>query len=209
MNFLIDYDTRIAECKCDDRATLEKYIKDNDLGMAVVVISEEDDILLEMSVAESVALYDNHCDLDCRAVGEGSSIASLCMEALNNDASIPTFTVKLGKKMLEAGDKRSKDKGDVTAGPTKKPSSKATSAPSKPKQSTETKVKRKPSYTGKTFAAGEVTPMKGRHTRLVAFVEDNLGEATAEELEEFLVEDGTAPTAHINYAIKNGFIEEV
>jgi len=209
MNFLIDYDTRSVQCVSDNISELEQYVTDNSLGLAVAIISEEDDLLMEMSVKEITELYHNNSE-QARKFTNEEEAAKFCWSCLQSNLDdFPKYTKSLGKRLLKEADKRSKDKGDTTVAPAKKAAVKATSAPAKPKQPGETGAKRKASYAAKTFVVGETPPMKGRHTRLVAFIEDNLGEATAEELEEFLVNDGTAPSAHINYAIKNDFIREV
>jgi len=209
MNFLIDYDTRSVQCISDNISELEQYVTDNSLGLAVAIISEEDDLLMEMSVKEITELYHNNSE-QARKFTNEEEAAKFCWSCLQSNLdNFTKYTKALGKRLLKEADKRSKDKGDTMVAPAKKAPVKSTSAPAKSKQQGETEPKRKTSYAGKTFAVGETPPMKGRHARLVAFVEDNLGEATAEELEEFLVNDGTTPTAHINYAIKNGFIEEV
>ena len=207
MNFLIDYDTRSVQCVSDNINELEQYVTDNSLGLAVAIISEEDDLLMEMSVKEITELYHNNSE-QSRKFDNEEEAAKFCWSCLQSNLDgFTKYTKALGKRLLKEADKRSKDKGDTTVAPAKKAPAKK--APAKSKQPGETGAKRKASYAGKTFAVGETSPMKGRHTRLVAFVEDNLGEATAEELEEFLVNDGTAPSAHINYAIKNDFIREV
>ena len=209
MNFLIDYDTRSVQCVSDNINELEQYVTDNSLGLAVAIISEEDDLLMEMSVKEITELYHNNSE-QSRKFDNEEEAAKFCWSCLQSNLDgFTKYTKALGKRLLKEADKRSKDKGDTTVAPAKKAPAKPTSAPAKSKQPGKTGAKRKASYAGKTFAVGETSPMKGRHTRLVAFVEDNLGEATAEELEEFLVNDGTAPSAHINYAIKNDFIIEV
>ena len=209
MNFLIDYDTRSVQCVSDNINELEQYVTDNSLGLAVAIISEEDDLLMEMSVKEITELYHNNSE-QARKFTNEEEAAKFCWSCLQSNLDgFTKYTKALGKRLLKEADKRSKDKGDTTVAPAKKAPAKPTSAPAKSKQPGETGAKRKASYAGKTFAVGETPPMKGRHTRLVAFVEDNLGEATAEELEEFLVNDGTTPSAHINYAIKNDFIREV
>jgi hypothetical protein len=209
MNFLIDYDTRSVQCVSDNINELEQYVTDNSLDLAVAIISEEDDLLIKMSVKEITELYHNNSE-QARKFTNEEEAAKFCWSCLqSNLGGFTKYTKALGKRLLKEADKRSKDKGDTTVAPAKKDPVKPTSAPAKSKQPGETGAKRKASYAGKTFAVGETPPMKGRHTRLVAFVEENLGEATAEELEEFLVNDGTTPNPHINYAIKNGFIEEV
>jgi len=212
MNFLIDHDTRSVQCVSDNISELEQYVTDNSLGLAVAIISEEDDLLMEMSVKEITELYHNNSE-QARKFTNEEEAAGFCWSCLQSNLDgFTKYTKALGKRLLKEADKRSKDKGDTTVAPAKKAPAKkapAKKAPAKSKQPGETGAKRKASYAGKTFAVGETSPMKGRHTRLVAFVEDTLGEATAEELEEFLVNDGTAPSAHINYAIKNDFIIEV
>jgi len=214
MNFLIDYDTRSVQCVSDNINELEQYVTDNGLEMAVAIISGEDDFLMEMSVKEITELYHNNSE-QSRKFDNEEEAAEFCWSCLQSKLDdFPKYTKSLGKRLLKEADKRSKDKSDTTVAPAKKaPAKKApakpTSAPAKPKQPGGTGTKRKASYTGKTFAVGETAPMKGRHTRLVAFIEDNLGEASAEELDLFLEGEKGGPTPHINYAIKKGFIKEV
>ena len=208
MNFLIDYDTLSVQCVSDNISELEQYITDNSLGLAVAIISEEDDLLMEMSVKEITELYHNNSE-QARKFTNEEEAAKFCWSCLQSNLDgFTKYTKALGKRLLKEADKRSKDKGDTTVAPAKKAPAKPTSAPAKSKQPGETGAKRKASYAGKTFAVGETPPMKGRHTRLVAFIEDNLGEASAEELDLFLEGEKGGPTPHINYAIKKGFIEE-
>ena len=209
MNFLIDYDTLSVQCVSDNISELEQYVTDNSLDLAVTIISEEDDLLMEMSVKEITELYHNNSE-QARKFTNEEEAAEFCWSCLQSKLDdFPKYTKSLGKRLLKEADKRSKDKSDTTVAPAKKAPAKATSAPAKPKQPGGTGTKRKASYTGKTFAVGETAPMKGRHTRLVAFIEDNLGEASAEELDLFLEGEKGGPTPHINYAIKKGFIKEV
>ena len=201
MNFLIDYDTRSVQCVSDNISELEQYITDNSLGLAVAIISEEDDLLMEMSVKEITELYHNNSE-QARKFTNEEEAAKFCWSCLQSNLDgFTKYTKALGKRLLKEADKRSKDKGDTTVAPAKKD-------PVKPKQAGKTTTKRKTSYAGKDFTVGTKEPTRGRHSRLVAFIEDNLGEASAEELELFLEGENGGPTPHINYAIKKGFIEE-
>ncbi len=207
MNYLIDYDTLQVECKSADRDALEKYIKDNGLELAVTVIAEEDDFLMEMSFEEVAGLFNNISSRE-RKFENDEEAAEVTYALLQGKANeFQDFTPALGKKLLKAGDKRSKDapsKAGQTAKPTGKPAVKSSSgAEKKP-----VKRKRKKSYTGSTFTVGMEEPMKGRHTRMVNFIEENMGEATGEELESFLESEGTAPAEHISFAIRKGYIVE-
>lgn len=206
MNFLIDYDTRLVECKSADREELEKYIADNDLQMATTIISEEDDFLMEMSLEEVSDLFHNYSSRPRKFENEEEA-AEVTFALLQSRADdFPKYTKQLGKKLLKAGEKRSTDKGTTkptasTKAPAKKPSG-SDSGEAKPKR------KRKKSYIGSTFTVGLEEPMKGRHTRIVSFIEDNMGEATGEELEAFLEAEGTSPAEHISFAIRKGYIVE-
>ena len=201
MNFLIDYDTLSVECKSEDADVLQQYISDNDLGLALAIVSEEDDMLMEMSLKEISGLYHKLSDRPRKFELEEEAAKATFALLEDTDEEYPVFTPALGKALLKAAAKRSKDKGDTTVAPAKKD-------PVKPKQAGKTTTKRKTSYAGKDFTVGTKEPTRGRHSRLVAFIEDNLGEASAEELELFLEGEKGGPTPHINYAIKKGFIEE-
>ena len=201
MNFLIDYDTLSVECKSEDADVLQQYISDNDLGLALAIVSEEDDMLMEMSLKEISGLYHKLSDRPRKFELEEEAVKATFALLEDTDEEYPVFTPALGKALLKAAAKRSKDKGDTTLAPAKKD-------PVKPKQAGKTTTKRKTSYAGKDFTVGTKEPTRGRHSRLVAFIEDNLGEASAEELELFLEGEKGGPTPHINYAIKKGFIEE-
>ena len=201
MNFLIDYDTLSVECKSEDADVLQQYISDNDLGLALAIVSEEDDMLMEMSLKEISGLYHKLSDRPRKFELEEEAVKATFALLEDTDEEYPVFTPALGKALLKAAAKRSKDKGDTTLAPAKKD-------PVKPKQAGKTTTKRKTSYAGKDFTVGTEEPTRGRHSRLVAFIEDNLGEASAEELDLFLEGEKGGPSPHINYAIKKGFIEE-
>lgn len=135
MNYLIDYDTRSVECKSEDRDQLEKYVKDNSLELAVCIVSEEDDFLMEMSGKEMSDLFNNLSDRPRKFESEDEA-AELCWALLQSHSdSFPDFTPALGKKLLQAGEKRSSDsaKGKATAKskPARKATSGATKAPQK------------------------------------------------------------------------------
>lgn len=209
MNYLIDYDTRKVECKSADREVLEKYVRDNDLEMAVAIISDEDDFLMEMSMDEMGELFNNLSDRERKFETEEEA-AELCWSLLQSHSDdFPNYTKPVGKKLLKAGEKRSKDtkrEPEGKAKPAAKPASKSVSSgDSKPAP---VKRKRKKSYIGSTFTVGLEEPMKGRHTRMVNFIDENMGEATGEELESFLEAEGTTPAEHISFAIRKGYIVE-
>lgn len=209
MNYLIDYDTRKVECKSEDREALEKYISSNGLEMAVAIISEEDDFLMEMSLEEMAELANNISNTKHTFENENKA-AEFCWRTLETySVGFKTYSPALGNKLKKAGDKRSKDterKTEDVVKPAPKPASK--SASSDDTKAAPVKRKRKKSYIGSTFTAGLEEPMKGRHARIVAFIEDNMGEATGQELEAFLEGEGTIPAEHISFAIRKGYIVE-
>jgi len=134
MNYLIDYDTRSVECKSEDLDQLTKYVKDNSLELAVCIISEEDDLIMEMSGKEMSDLFHNYSSRERKfeSEEEAAELAFAMLES--HKTNFPDFTPALGKKLLQAGEKRSSDsaKGKSTAKP--KPASKATSGATKAPQ---------------------------------------------------------------------------
>ena len=114
MNFLIDHDTRRAECKHEDRSVLEKYVSQNSLEMAVMIVSEPDDIVMGMTLAESSELYHSLSDRP-RDFEDEEEAAELCVLALNSASTIPDYTLKLGKKLALEGQSRSSNKPDKAA----------------------------------------------------------------------------------------------
>lgn len=130
MNYLIDYDTRQVECKSEDSEPLEKYIKDNSLELAVTLISEEDDLIMEMSLKEMSDVFNNLSERPRKfeSEEEAAELVFSMLEAHQQD--FPDFTPALGKKLLQAGDKRSSDSAKGKPASTKPKPAKATTGAS-------------------------------------------------------------------------------
>lgn len=187
MFYLFEFDTRSIVAKSENGEDLAEFILDNELTLAFCVIESADDLDMELSDDEMNELYNNLG----HPVVKGSLIEDL-WEAIQD--SSPDFK-KFGKGVASKLLKTPQDKPEKAEKPKK-------SGPRKPRQAN---VK----YLDKVFTPGPTPPMKGRHSRIVGFIEDNLGEATGQELHDFLEGEGTNPKEHISYAIRNGYISEV
>ena len=216
MNFLIDYDTLSVECKSEDADVLQQYISDNDLGLALAIISEEDDMLMEMSLKEISGLYHKLSDRPRKFELEEEAAKATFALLEDTDEEYPVFTPALGKTLLKAAAKRSKDapapKGTANSKSAGKSSTVAV---------TGGKVSRaKPAkVTGVMFVKGSNPPRsKSIHAILTNFIDENMGEASFEELSEnfagtYTDKDGNKKDekfakGYIMGAIKKGFIEE-
>jgi len=132
MNFLIDNDTRMVECKCKDRTTLEAYIEDNGLELAVTVVGEQEDLIMDMSFDEVNALFHNYAE-NKRKFKDEDEAATFCWDMMVSHAdNIKDYTPALGKKLLQAGKSRSSDNAKPATTASAKPvkaDSKATNKP--------------------------------------------------------------------------------
>lgn len=131
MNYLIDYDTRKVECKSEDSEPLEKYIKENSLELAVCLISEEDDLIMEMSQKEMSDLFHNYSSRERKFESEEEAAELTFAMLQSHKTEFPDFTPALGKKLLQAGQKRSSDSAKGKSTSTKPKSTKATSGATK------------------------------------------------------------------------------
>lgn len=105
MFYAIDFDSRCVESKSDNERLLSKYIKDNKLELAVAIISNQEELILKFTVQEMKEVYQ----------GLGGKLSfiteKLGAETLFNrleieQRKIPTFTKKLGKKLITEANKR-------------------------------------------------------------------------------------------------------
>lgn len=203
MNYLIDFDTRQVEAKSEDADLLASYVLNNDLSLAVAVIDCGDELELQFSYNELKELYTNITgkEVDCN-----SSALTRSWKALEeHQDKFPDFTERLGKKLFKAGTKRSSDTARSTS---PAPTHKAKPGNTEPKKPPQTR-QRAGKLDGKTFTTGDTEPMKGRHTNMVNFIDDNFGEATYEELCEFLELEKGTPKEHIGFAVRKGFIKVI
>lgn len=93
MNFLIDFDTRDVIYKSDSKRTLEDYISSNALNDAVTLISSSEDLVLNLTLDEMVAVMSNVSDDQIQLRGN-------CEDALwdkMNDSQDKTPTMRAPK----------------------------------------------------------------------------------------------------------------
>jgi len=153
---------------------LQKYITDNNLGLAVVIIGESDDMLMEMSSKEVGILYHKLTDKP-RELENEEQAAEHTFALLQDTADdYPAFTPAVGKRLLKAAAERSKDttvtKGSADAKPTSK-------SPTEGSEST--KVSRGKRVTDATLLALGTEPKANTLPRKIYdIVDDNMGEAT-------------------------------
>lgn len=128
--YAIDFDSRSVESKSEEGEDLASYVLDNNLTLAIALVSSEDELCLEMSLGEMQDLYAN-LTLDDKEFDSEESAAKACWSALEEESeTFPKFTPALGKKLLKQAAKRSSDatvnKGE---GKAKKPSQAKQGAP--------------------------------------------------------------------------------
>ena len=184
MFYLVDFDSRSVVTKTTTRSKLEAYITDNTLSLAVVIIANEDELLVELSLVEMQALYDGISDHNRPFQDEDEAAAITWSTIESVAANIPKFTNALGKRLIKAAGGDPTPQRAVSAlGP--KPGSK---------------------FEGAVFVAGAVDPVAGVHTEIINLVEDYLGEVTYAELCNFLSNQNGDVDVNINFAIDNGFL---
>lgn len=204
MIYAIDIDTRMVESKHKTKILLEKYVSDNGIEEAVYLISSEDELAFEFTLEQMQSIYNNlPITGQTRIFMNEDEAAEFCWDALeDNQKSFPTFTQKLGAKLLSAAAKR-----DGISGGTGKSGKASTPAKTKtPQQSTDkaTRLTRKTAQTV-IFVCGVVIPKAGTQRAVnYAFIEENLGEATYQELvDNFTLETGKDDAAAISYILGN------
>ena len=94
MFYAIDYDTRKVESKNENDNLLQKYIVNNNLEMAVTLVSTREELVLKFSLIELGDLYHN-------LNGKGKLDINECWGLLEK-SKVPKFTKKLGTKLLKA-----------------------------------------------------------------------------------------------------------
>lgn len=134
MNYLIDYDTRSVECKSADREVLENYVRINNLELATCIVSEEDDLIMEMSFKEMSDLFHNLSERPRKFESEEEAAELVFAMLQTHQNEFPNYTKQLGKKLLKAGEKRSSDSAKGKSTSTKPKPAKATTGASKTPQ---------------------------------------------------------------------------
>lgn len=207
MNFLIDFDTRLVECKSSDANALQAYIKKNELGLAVSVIGSADDMLMEMSTTEVTELYQNYSD-KAPTFKDEEDAADSTYELLKEMADkFPNFTPALGNKLTKVGAKRSSDTGKPAPKPVAKPTSKVAGGAAKPTP----QVSRGKHITGSTvLTLGDEPKANTLPRKIWDIIDDNMGEATVDEVTEAALANGgmdaDACRKQISRCIRKGFV---
>lgn len=98
MFYAIDYDSRKVESKNQNDNLLQKYILNNNLELAVALISNEDELVLKFSLNE---MNDVLTNLGCKTkyLVESKAADRIMKELVKQ--KIPTFTKKFGGTLLK------------------------------------------------------------------------------------------------------------
>jgi len=181
MNFLIDYDTLSVECKSNDVDSLQKYITDNNLGLAVTIVGEEDDMLMEMSFKEINGLYHNFANKPRKFENEEQAAEYTfgLLEATADD--YPDFTPAVGKRLLKAAAKRNKDTTVTKGSAEAKPASKSGTEGSKSTKAKQGKQGKR-ATDATVLALGTEPKANTLPCKIYDIVDDNMGEATLADI---------------------------
>lgn len=210
MFYAIDFDSLLVESKSEDKKELQTYIDDNDLSMAIALISSQDELMLEFTLKEMQVLFDNLLKTSKRNKREFDNeedAASFVLSELKYlEEDIPKYTKSLGKKLIKQANK---------------PDPVDNSKIDKPIQSKPAKIKIKAKeLIGMVFTNTGKVPREGTACRIMTdLIEENLGEATYDELVETFVEnyvpknsakvvDNALGAIYVREAFVNGFVEE-
>jgi hypothetical protein len=193
MNYLIDYDTRTVLCKSENKKELVKYIIHNELSSAVALIANADDLEEQLSLKELSELYENltfneaHHDED-----ESFFAAYIWKELKDTNEEIPTYTEKLGEKLLDEV---------KTEKPLKRGKKEV-----KPK--TGRRRKEVEPRKNVVYRIGKQTPKRlaSKIKKVLDCIEENWGEATEKDLFEALSTESGKPLSTLNSYVKNDFI---
>lgn len=169
MFYAIDFDTRTVESKSQDGELLASYIVDNNLAMAVALISSEEELCLQFSIGEMQDLSDGIGGK--RKYESEEEAGEWCWRLLNQSVDdFPSFTKSLGKKLLKSARSRNKD-------------SESTNAPKTPRASNTSSTGGNKRLTDETVLVTGSQPKL--HTLLYkvwTIVEDNFGEMSVGEI---------------------------
>lgn len=197
--YMIDFDSGNVLYKCKVKSIAEGHIKTNELELAVTLITSADDLVLEFSVKELTRIY--------KTLTNDNGYKNLNEEELAERVfnTIQAKEYKI-KTLLKTIKEPNEDLGHLSKDAKKAPAKKA-KAKAKPATKKAPAKKKVNKLEGVTLELGETKPPKGRHTKIANFIEDNLDEATYEELEEYLISDGTKdPAPHIRWAVTKDII---
>jgi hypothetical protein len=210
MFYAIDFDSLSVESKSEDKEELQNYVDENDLSMAIAIISSQEELVLEFTLKEMQILFSNLLKISKRKTRDfedEEDAASFVLNELNYcQEDFPKYTKTLGKKLVKQANK---------------PDPVDNSKIDKPIQSKPAKIKIKAKeLIGMVFCNTGKVPREGTACRIMTdLIEENLGEATYDELVETFVEnykpknsakvvDDKLGAVYVREAFVNGFIEE-
>lgn len=198
MHFAIDYDSRSVESKSENQQELIDYIESNNLDLVVALISSEDDLVLNLSLGEMQDLYTN-LEPNSKITKDSEELAAkLCWELLEElQDDFPTYTKALGKKLIKQANSESKASKET------KPKAKS--------KSTGTRLTAK-FMQGKIFTNTDKRAKAGAVMSIIQnCIEENMGEATFEEIQEdFMFQrdcDEKYANGYIAGSVREGFTE--
>ncbi|QDP55871.1 MAG: hypothetical protein GOVbin8609_3 [Prokaryotic dsDNA virus sp.] len=131
MHYLIDNDLLEVESCHEDSELLAAYIVDNGLDLALTLVGEPDDLVMELTLKELNTLYTNLSGRDMKFEEEDGAASAIMTHLKKNSDDYPVFTKSLGKKMLKKGEQ---DKPEATSKAVKPKAAKATGENKKPTQ---------------------------------------------------------------------------
>ncbi len=201
MNFLIDFDKLQVEAKSETREELDKFVDEQGLSLALCVISSPDDLVMEMTI-EEIAKLNANVSGKPRDFEDEEDASRFTFSILNrHEDDFEKFTVK---KSLKANNQANKDSGK-SSNTSSKPKGK------KPDYIGRTASKRitAKSLVGKMIGVGSEPAPRGRHGKIVQFIEDEFGEVPFEDLCLEFSEEKDGPEKHICWAINRDILKVI
>lgn len=171
MHYIIDYDTRSVLAKSEDDELLAQYIINNQLAMAVSLVSNAEDLALSFSMREMCELYEN-LTKSKRTFDTEDDAGEICWSILQSRADrFPVFTQKLGTQLLRQADKAADSPSGV---PGTTPEGIPTKAPRAKRQRAEGTTRGRitvKQLAGKRVAVGPNMPPKGIPMKIREYLE--------------------------------------
>lgn len=105
MFYAIDNDKLMVESISENGEELASYILDNDLSLALTLVSEPDELVLSFTMEEMAVIY-GHIAGNPPDFEDEDHAAALAFRQLDlNQEEFPVFTETLGRKLLKQGEK--------------------------------------------------------------------------------------------------------
>lgn len=108
MFYVIDFDTGCVESKSKTELPLLKYIAENKLELAVALVSRNEQLTLKLSLREINRVL-RSIDYDDSVLSKIDSRRYAFDVIENNQRQIPTFTKKLGQRLIKKAKKKYPD----------------------------------------------------------------------------------------------------